>query len=76
MANWLSCSVAWNLLGPGMEPMSPALAGRFPSTAPPGKSLATVLLLWKKRIWDKGWGSENKWAGRAGSGSDWHWPMY
>ena len=28
----------WNLLGTGIEPMSPALAGRFLSTAPPGKS--------------------------------------
>ena len=25
--------------GPGIEPMSPALAGGFPTTAPPGKSL-------------------------------------
>ena len=28
----------WNLSGPGIEPMSPALAGRFLSTVPPGKS--------------------------------------
>ena len=28
----------WNLPGPGIEPESPALASRFPSTAPPGKS--------------------------------------
>ena len=27
----------WNLPGRGMEPMSPALAGGFLSTAPPGK---------------------------------------
>ena len=27
----------WNLCGPGMEPVSAALAGRFLSTAPPGK---------------------------------------
>ena len=27
-----------NLPGPGIEPMSPALAGRFLSTASPGKS--------------------------------------
>ena len=40
MAHGLSCSVACgNLPGPGMEPMSPALAGRFLSTVPPGKSL-------------------------------------
>jgi len=27
----------WNLPRPGMEPMSPALAGGFLTTAPPGK---------------------------------------
>ena len=29
----------WDLSGPGLEPMSPALAGGFLTTAPPGKSL-------------------------------------
>ena len=28
----------WDLLGPGIEPLSPALAGGFPTTGPPGKS--------------------------------------
>ena len=28
----------WDLPGPGIKPVSPALAGRFLSTAPPGKS--------------------------------------
>ena len=27
----------WDLLRPGLEPVSPALAGRFSTTAPPGK---------------------------------------
>ena len=27
----------WDPPGPGLEPMSPALAGRFSTTAPPGK---------------------------------------
>ena len=27
----------WDLPGPGIEPVSPALAGRLPTTAPPGK---------------------------------------
>ena len=27
----------WDLPGPGLEPVSPALAGRFSTTAPPGK---------------------------------------
>ena len=33
----LSCSM-WDLPGPGTEPMSPALAGGFLTTRPPGKS--------------------------------------
>ena len=28
----------WDPPGPGLEPTSPALAGRLPATAPPGKS--------------------------------------
>ena len=28
----------WDLPGPGLKPVSPALAGRFLTTAPPGKS--------------------------------------
>ena len=27
----------WDLPSPGLEPVSPALAGRFSTTAPPGK---------------------------------------
>ena len=33
----------WDLPGPGLEPVSPALAGRFSTTAPPGKSWRPVL---------------------------------
>ena len=29
----------WDLPGPGLEPVSPALAGEFLTTVPPGKSL-------------------------------------
>ena len=29
----------WDLPGPGLEPVSPALAGRFSTTAPPRKPL-------------------------------------
>ena len=29
----------WDLPGPGLEPVSPAMAGRFLTTAPPGKPL-------------------------------------
>ena len=33
----------WNLPAPGIEPISPALAGGFLSTAPPGKSWICLL---------------------------------
>ena len=32
----------WDLPGPGIKPMSPALTGRFLTTAPPGKSLSSL----------------------------------
>ena len=32
----------WDLPGPGLEPVSPALAGRLSTTAPPGKPLPFV----------------------------------
>ena len=35
----------WDLPGPGIEPVSPALAGGFRTTGPPGKSHPTNLLL-------------------------------
>ena len=38
----LLCSM-WDLPRPGLEPVSPALAGRFSTTAPPGKPLTVVL---------------------------------
>ena len=34
---WLLCGM-WDLLRPGLKPVSPAMAGRFLTTAPPGKS--------------------------------------
>ena len=33
----------WELPRPGLEPMSPALAGRFSTTAPPGKPEGWIL---------------------------------
>ena len=35
----------WDLLRPGLEPVSPALAGRFLTTAPPGKPRSLYLLI-------------------------------
>ena len=32
----------WDLPRPGLEPVSPALAGRFSTTAPPGKPNTSV----------------------------------
>ena len=34
----------WDLPRPGLEPMSPALAGRFSTTAPPGKPRAVIFM--------------------------------
>ena len=46
----LLCSM-WNLPGPGIEPMSPALAGRLFTTELPGKSLNSFfkyfILYWR-----------------------------
>ena len=37
----------WDLPRPGLEPMSPAVAGRFLTTAPPGKSNDSFFMLRK-----------------------------
>ena len=36
----------WDLPGPGLEPVSPALAGGFSTTVPPGKSLTQGFYTW------------------------------
>ena len=41
----LLCSM-WDLPRPGLEPMSPALAGRFSTTAPPGKPHPLIFSLY------------------------------
>ena len=33
----------WDLPRPGLEPVSPALAGRFSTTAPPGKPCISII---------------------------------
>ena len=40
----------WNLPGPGIEPMSPALEGGFLSTVPPGKSHVGALYLVSRAV--------------------------
>ena len=44
-AHGLSCSGHWDLPGPGIKPMSPALAGGFFTTEPPGTSLLVAILV-------------------------------
>ena len=34
----------WDLPGPGLEPVSPALAGGFLTTVPPGKPLSSIFV--------------------------------
>ena len=45
----------WDLPGPGLEPVSPALAGGFLTTAPPGKSSNSCLLMHCL------WGGSGRW---------------
>ena len=40
----------WDLPGPGLEPASPALAGRFSTTAPPGKPSLPFLMRKETRM--------------------------
>ena len=42
----------WDLPGPGLEPTSPALAGGFLTTVPPGKSVIQILKPLKTFTWD------------------------
>ena len=44
----------WDLPRRGLEPASPALAGRLSTTAPPGKPLSVYFLIWCARISLKG----------------------
>ena len=41
----------WNLPGPGIEPLCPALAVRFLSTVPPGKSFTRLLNIEAWDVW-------------------------
>ena len=43
----------WDLPGPGLEPMSPVLAGGFLTTVPPGKSPRNFYMRWETRrfVW-------------------------
>ena len=40
----------WDLPRPGLEPVSPALAGRFLTTVPPGKPLKRILKVLAKLL--------------------------
>ena len=41
----------WDLPGPGLEPVSPALAGGFLTTVPPGKSPEEILKVSNKIVY-------------------------
>ena len=41
----------WDFPRPGLEPISPALAGRFLTTAPPGKSTVCILIAYIQTIY-------------------------
>ena len=43
----------WDLPRPGLEPVSPALAGRFSTTAPPGKPPVFLEIMNDELIWMK-----------------------
>ena len=43
MAHGLLFRGMWDLPGPGIESVSPALAGGFLTTVPPGKSQSSIL---------------------------------
>ena len=47
----------WDFPGPGLKPVSPALAGRCLTTAPPGKPLNTVLKNMMSKEWLNKYGS-------------------
>ena len=40
----------WDLPRPGLEPVSPALAGRFSTTAPPGKPFIIIFKICFKHV--------------------------
>ena len=45
VAHGLSCSAAWGILGPGIQPMFPVLAGRFFTTEQSGKPQSLKVLM-------------------------------
>ena len=51
----------WDVPGPGLEPMSSALAGRFLTTVPPGKSKRDN---WLNEAW-KVWKGKTKWCSQS-----------
>ena len=51
----------WDLPGPGIEPVPPALADGFLNTAPPGKSLEADFRMKPWMVAEKmGWGRDRR----------------
>ena len=61
----------WDLPGPGIEPVSSALAGGFLTTAPPGKSLYQLYFNFKKFSFGKQKVKQNK-----NTGPKFRWTSY
>ena len=58
----------WDLPRPGLEPVSPALAGRFSTTAPPGKPWAQFYQHGRR---PRDWQSSNTYSSPASGGPSW-----
>ena len=43
----------WDLPRPGLEPVSPALAGGFSTPAPPGKPLHVLNATPREELWER-----------------------
>ena len=64
----------WDLPGPGLEPVSPALAGGFVTTVPPGKPNTRVLFIRKSEADIQAWrGHLNIFSANADLNSWWWW---
>ena len=66
VAHGLSCSGMWDFPGLGLEPTSPALAGGFFTTAPPGKPTKGILKLSLEKI-NQGNLTKMEWETRRGA---------
>ena len=50
----------WDPPGPGLEPMSPVLAGRLSTTVPPGEPLLSIFIMNECWIWSDAFSASTK----------------